>query len=130
MEDIDGKHEVGVDAQPVAGLDAARLVAAACVWGVGSSGVGTAASSSRDPGSTATIAGGAAHSAGDIVLVSEELATVVRAIDIARTTHGRIRQNLFWAFFYNLALIPIAALGWLIPAMAAGASCSDTRREE
>jgi len=59
--------------------------------------------------------------AADIVLVSEELATVVRAIDIARTTHGRIRQNLFWAFFYNLALIPIAALGWLIPAMAAGA---------
>ena len=59
--------------------------------------------------------------AADIVLISEELSTVVRAIDIARTTHDRIRQNLFWAFFYNLALIPIAALGWLIPAMAAGA---------
>ncbi len=46
---------------------------------------------------------------GDVILVSGELSGVPRAVRLSRATMRTVRQNLFWAFFYNLALIPIAA---------------------
>jgi Cu+-exporting ATPase len=57
----------------------------------------------------------------DITLVSDELEAVLRAINISQATFRKIRQNLFWAFVYNTALVPVAALGLLQPAFAAGA---------
>ncbi|WP_454061153.1 heavy metal translocating P-type ATPase [Candidatus Nitrospira salsa] len=59
--------------------------------------------------------------AGDIVLMSGEPTLVVTALQLARATFKTIRQNLFWAFFYNVAAIPLAAAGFLNPMMAAGA---------
>jgi heavy metal translocating P-type ATPase len=59
--------------------------------------------------------------AGDVVLMSGDPALVVRAIRLARHTFRTIVQNLFWAFFYNVAAIPLAALGLLNPVIAAGA---------
>ncbi|RLJ41228.1 Cu+-exporting ATPase [Litoreibacter meonggei] len=50
----------------------------------------------------------------DVVLMSGELSGVLRAVDISSKTMGNIRQNLFWAFAYNTALIPVAA-GVLYP---------------
>lgn len=50
----------------------------------------------------------------DVVLMSGELSGVLRAVDISTRTMGNIRQNLFWAFAYNTALIPVAA-GILYP---------------
>jgi Cu+-exporting ATPase len=50
-----------------------------------------------------------AKETGDIVLMRSDLMDVVRAITIGRATLGKIRQNLFWALFYNILGIPIAA---------------------
>jgi Cu+-exporting ATPase len=46
---------------------------------------------------------------GDIVLIKNDLRDVVVSIQLSRATMRKIRQNLFWAFFYNVALVPLAA---------------------
>jgi P-type Cu+ transporter len=53
--------------------------------------------------------------AADVTLVSGQLGKVVEAIALSRATYRKIVQNLFWAWFYNLAAIPVAALGLLHP---------------
>jgi Cu+-exporting ATPase len=55
-----------------------------------------------------------AKETGGIVLIKDRLTDVVVAVRLSRATLGKIKQNLFWAFGYNIALIPIAA-GILIP---------------
>ena len=57
----------------------------------------------------------------DITLVSGDLATVVRAVRLARATFRRIRQNLFFAFIDNVIAIPLAVLGLLHPLVAEAA---------
>lgn len=59
--------------------------------------------------------------AGDIVLLNSDPRLVPTAIDLADSTFRTIKQNLFWAFGYNTAAIPLAALGLLNPMIAAGA---------
>ena len=56
--------------------------------------------------------------AADVTVVRGDLDSVVRAVRIARRTFTIIRQNLFWAFFYNIVAVPIAVLGLLHPVIA------------
>jgi Cu+-exporting ATPase len=63
----------------------------------------------------------AAIEAGDITLVRGDLRTVPTALRLSSRTLRTIKQNLFWAFAYNVAAIPLAALGLLNP-MIAGAA--------
>lgn len=56
-----------------------------------------------------------------VTLMRSEPGLVVDAIDISRVTYAKIRQNLFWAFIYNVIGIPLAAVGLLSPAVAGAA---------
>jgi len=62
----------------------------------------------------------AMHAAG-VTLMRSDPRLVPAALDIARRTHDKIRQNLFWAFVYNVVGIPLAALGILSPVIAGAA---------
>ena len=62
----------------------------------------------------------AMHTAG-ITLMHGDPSLVADAIDISRRTYAKIKQNLFWAFIYNLIGIPLAALGYLNPVIAGAA---------
>ena len=62
----------------------------------------------------------AMHTAG-ITLMRGDPSLVADALDISRRTHAKIRQNLFWAFVYNLVGVPLAALGMLSPVIAGAA---------
>jgi Cu+-exporting ATPase len=53
-----------------------------------------------------------------VTLVRGELSGVVEAINLSRATFRKIRQNLFWAFFYNVVMIPLAVVGWMHPVLA------------
>ena len=84
--------------------------------------VGIAMAASID-GAAGTHAGGSdvAMQAAGITLLRGELGLVARAIAISRATHAKIRQNLFWAFAYNVVGIPLAMLGLLSPVVAGAA---------
>jgi len=58
---------------------------------------------------------------GDIVLVEGDLSAVVKAVKLSHATFRKIRQNLIWAFFYNVVAIPIAFVGLLHPLMGMAA---------
>jgi Cu+-exporting ATPase len=56
--------------------------------------------------------------ASDITLVRGDLSGVVRAVNLSRATFRKIIQNLFWAFFYNIIMVPLAIMGLMHPILA------------
>ncbi|MDP6559096.1 MAG: HAD-IC family P-type ATPase, partial [Candidatus Binatia bacterium] len=64
--------------------------------------------------------------ASDVTLVSGHLSGVASAIKLSRATFRKIRGNLFWAFFYNVVMIPLAVIGWMHPVLAEIAMASSS----
>ena len=62
-----------------------------------------------------------AREAADIILLNSEIEAVPESLGLARATLRTIKQNLFWAFFYNVISVPLAALGFLSPILCAAA---------
>ena len=62
-----------------------------------------------------------AREAADIILLKSEIEAVPESLGLARATLRAIKQNLFWAFFYNAVGIPLAALGFMSPILCAAA---------
>jgi Cu+-exporting ATPase len=62
-----------------------------------------------------------AREAADIILLKSEIEAVPEALGLARATLRTIRQNLFWAFFYNALGVPLAAMGFISPIFCAAA---------
>ena len=72
-----------------------------------------------DLGIAVSRASDVARAAADIILLKSEIQAIPEALGLARATLRTIKWNLFWAFFYNVAGIPLAALGFLNPILCA-----------
>lgn len=72
-----------------------------------------------DLGIAVGLATDVAREAADIVLLRSDLRAVLEALDLAGAALRTIKQNLFWAFFYNATAVPLAALGFLSPILCA-----------
>ncbi|MGB3301124.1 heavy metal translocating P-type ATPase [Gordonia sp. (in: high G+C Gram-positive bacteria)] len=115
-----GIDEVIADVTPDGKVDAiARLHAEGRVVAMVGDGVNDAAAlASADLGIAMGTGTDVAIEAGDLTVVSGDLWAVVDAIALARKTLGTIKGNLFWAFAYNVAALPLAAAALLNPMMA------------
>jgi Cu+-exporting ATPase len=74
-----------------------------------------------DLGVAVSRASDVAREAADIILLKSEIEAVPESLGLARATLRTIKQNLFWAFFYNAIGVPLAALGFLSPVLCAAA---------
>jgi len=74
-----------------------------------------------DLGVAVSRASDVAREAADIILLKSEIEAVPESLGLARATLRTIRQNLFWAFFYNALSVPLAALGFMSPILCAAA---------
>jgi Cu+-exporting ATPase len=72
-----------------------------------------------DLGVAVSKASDVAREAADIILLKSDIHAIPEALGLAQATLRTIRQNLFWAFFYNAASVPLAALGFLSPVLCA-----------
>ena len=115
-----GIEEVTAGVLPADKVDAVRALQAAGrkVAMVGDGVNDAAALAAADLGMAMGAGSDVAIEASDITLMHDSLASAVDGIRLSRRTLRTIKGNLFWAFAYNVVLIPVAAMGWLNPMLA------------
>ena len=118
-----GIDEVNAEVLPAEKVEAVKaLQAGGAVVAMAGDGINDAAALVQaDLGIAMGTGADVAIEASDLTIVSGDLGLVADAIRIARRTLAVIQGNLFWAFAYNVAAIPLAALGYLNPAIAGAA---------
>ena len=118
-----GIHEVRAGLLPAGKVEAIRdLQAAGHVVAMVGDGINDAPSLKQaDVGIAIGTGTDIAIEAADMTLVHGSLTAVVRAVLLSRATFRKIRQNLFWAYFYNTIAIPVAVFGLLHPILAEAA---------
>ncbi len=118
-----GIHNVSAGILPAGkSEEIAKLQAAGKVVAMAGDGINDApALAAADIGMAMAEGSDIAMESADVVLMRSDLLSVVQALEISRKTFKIIRQNLFWAFFYNVAAIPLAMAGVLSPIVAAAA---------
>jgi Cu+-exporting ATPase len=117
IEEVIAEVLPGDKADVVRGLQAQGKVVAMVGDGVNDA----AALAQADLGLAMGTGTDAAIEAGDLTLVRGDLRAAADAIRLARRTLGTIKGNLFWAFAYNVAALPLAAAGLLNPMLAGAA---------
>ena len=113
-------NEVYAEQQPEDKVEVIERIEKALPAAFVGDGINDAPSLSRSRvGISLSTATQAAIQSAHVVLLRGELEQIVKLVDISRATLRTIKQNLFWAFFYNVLMIPMAAAGMLTPALAA-----------